>query len=277
MDKLETLSGNLDKQSPKFPYPWQKRFFEVQLKPKTQLLYFQNPGDRNPKGSIQADCIADVTMEARRGKKTRIIISLISGKRKYYLRAATQENCQQWYNTIRQLMEMTEVKEPDDRVQGQATESRENLEAMYAVHKNLVEGLRTASKILRSKPSFQMFAMHMEHQSYFELGSYAPVFSAYFRAICAFRNPNFEVQLRLDDVSSVDLECLKFEGFLDEVKKTPFIAKLTAEKMEEMLKESAQKAIEKLKRYIKEAENVKDDEVVVGLMQIVDLFKCLIE
>jgi len=75
----------------------------------------------------------------------------------------------------------------------------------------------------------------------------------------------------------VDLECLKFEGFLDEVKKTPFIAKLTAEKMEEMLKESAQKAIEKLKRYIKEAENVKDDEVVVGLMQIVDLFKCLIE
>mmetsp|Transcript_35319 Transcript_35319/g.57230 ORF Transcript_35319/g.57230 Transcript_35319/m.57230 type:complete len:259 (+) Transcript_35319:71-847(+) len=250
-EKLETMSGYLQKQSPKFPFPWQKRFFEVQLKPKPLLLYFVSPGDVAPKGSIRADAIADVTMEARRGKNTRIIISQTNHARKYYLKAATAENCQQWYNTIRQLMEMTESKEADynngPQASGEPAETKENLDAMKAVQKNLIEGLRVASKILRSKGSFQKFAMHMEYQSYFDLGAYAPIFANYFRKVCAFRNPKFEVQLKLDDVSSVDLECLKFEGFLDEAAITPFSSRVTAEQMETLLAESCKKTIEKLK------------------------------
>jgi len=55
------------------------------------------------------------------------------------------------------------------------------------------------------------------------------------------------VQLKLDDVSSVDLECLKFEGFLDEAAITPFSSRVTAEQMETLLAESCKKTIEKLK------------------------------
>mmetsp|Transcript_16956 Transcript_16956/g.41665 ORF Transcript_16956/g.41665 Transcript_16956/m.41665 type:complete len:281 (-) Transcript_16956:266-1108(-) len=277
-DKLESMTGYLDKQSPKFPFPWQRRFFEVQLNPNPVLLYFQKPGDVAPKGTISAENIADVTMESRRGRKTRIIISLTSTARKYYLRASTPESCQSWYNCIRQLMEMTEEKEgANGALNEKVVETKENLEIMKTIHKNLIDCLRVCSKILQGKPSFQKFAMHVEHQSYFELGAYAPIFSTYFRAVCAFRNANFEVHLKLDDVSSVDLECLKFEGFLDEAARTPFLPKITAARMEEMLKAASMKSIEKLKRYIKEAENVKDDDVVAGLTQIVYLFRCLID
>jgi len=275
------MSGYLDKQSPKFPFPWQKRFFEVQLKPKPLLMYYQKAGDVAPKGTIAADKIANVTIESRRGRKTRIVISLSSTARKYYLRASTPENCQTWYDTIRRLMEMTEQKQMDNgpsHTSGQkAEESKENLDAMYLVHNNLVKGLREASSILSSNKCFQRFALHMEHQSYFDLAFFAPIFGNYFRAVLAFRNPNFEVHLKLDDVSSVDLESLKFDGFLDEVQKTPFVTKLTAERMETMVTAAAQKTIEKLKKYIKEAENVKDDDVVGGLSKIVDLFRCLTE
>mmetsp|Transcript_10747 Transcript_10747/g.16013 ORF Transcript_10747/g.16013 Transcript_10747/m.16013 type:complete len:279 (-) Transcript_10747:241-1077(-) len=273
---LESICGKLDKQSPKFPYPWQKRFFKVQLKPKPGITYYQRESDATPKGCIVADKIADVVMS----RKVRITISLTTSARKYYLRAPDERSAHMWHKTIRALM-MNDVKgstkkAPETKSQ-KIKETKENLASMDLLHKNLVACLRQASKILQSKPCFQKFAMYMEHQSYFDLGSYAPIFGNYFKAVLAFRDPNVKVNVKLDDISSVDLEKLKFDGFLDEVEKTDFLPSILAKDMEKLLTAAAQKTIEKLHRYLKEAENVNDIDVVSGLTDIADMFRCLID
>ncbi|GAB5356235.1 hypothetical protein AAMO2058_000273500 [Amorphochlora amoebiformis] len=199
-EKLETMSGYMDKQSPKFPFPWQKRFFRFQLKPKPIVLYYQKPSDTTPKGTIAADKIAEVL----KTKRTRLVISLVSTARKYYLRTSTAENCDNWYEALQTLVEITQAKPNEQKVKRSAAavaETKENMECMKLVHKNLVAGLRQATAILQNKACFQKFAQFMEHQSYFDLGSFAPIFGNYFRAVLAFKNPNIEVNLKLDDVS----------------------------------------------------------------------------
>mmetsp|Transcript_16133 Transcript_16133/g.29013 ORF Transcript_16133/g.29013 Transcript_16133/m.29013 type:complete len:279 (-) Transcript_16133:99-935(-) len=276
---MNVKSGYLEKQSPKFPFPWQKRFFEVQQKPKPLLVYYHKPGEVKPKGTIAADKIANVVFDVRKGKRARIIVSLSTSTRKYYLRASTAENSQAWFTTIRSLMDISDkgnlaeenAPGPPKRVE----ESKETKKAMNLIHKNLISCLREASEILAHKPAFQKFALHMELHSYFELGSFAPIFGNYFRAVLAFRNPNFEVRLKLEDVSSVDLEKLKFDGFLDEASRTACLPNLRAQKMESMLSGAAQKSIQKLKRYLEEARKVEDTDVVKGLSDIIEMLQCL--
>mmetsp|Transcript_25809 Transcript_25809/g.62175 ORF Transcript_25809/g.62175 Transcript_25809/m.62175 type:complete len:162 (-) Transcript_25809:191-676(-) len=111
-------SGYLEKQSSKFPFQWQTRFFEARVDPVSQtpvLNYYLKKGDDDPKAIILARDIDDVTMEARSGKATRIVLSIYCGKkcvrRKIHLKAKSPEACKKWFNLIRKIMNLAEERE----------------------------------------------------------------------------------------------------------------------------------------------------------------------
>lgn len=301
--KLDEVAGYLHKQSPRFPFPWQKRFFEVQTSPKPLILYFVKPGDVAPRGCLHANKIADVRASSTRPTESRFVIRLTSSTRKYKLRAETPVMRRKWVRAIRALMmrdssppppKETERETHGDRERGSegkrvAAGVRQDEDAkmlhvnervMRDVHKLVVDTLLESSNILQRDPNFQLFALHMQKGSYFELGEHVPIFRDFFRGVLA---PEFQVAkgsaLALDDINSLDLEKTRFDVFLKSAARSPFAPGLRADRYDSLLRDAARRSTAQLQISAEEARKV--DQlgvgVVKGLSALVELMNILAE
>lgn len=154
-------------------------------------------------------------------------------------------------------------------------ESADAIKAFDRLKRSILKGWEHILQMLQP-PEFQQFAEEIGLNTYFDLTPSKPM-ESFFRTCLDFKDPNFEVKgVDLENESSINFECKKFERFLfDHVANTDFKKSLKLKTIEKELNVAVKKTVDGLERVIAQARELDRQLVLSDLGIIISIFRCL--
>lgn len=276
---MSVLEDYYWKESSSFPYPWQKRFFELfEEDTGNYVLYRVKQNDGKPKGRIPVRNIQSVIPYTQKPKELRFKI-IIPG-RTYFMKAKSVDMREKWTKALLDSVKKMESLSSKRLEEAQHVKTVENTDAIVAMSEyihNINAGFRFLNSILSTDECFNLFATSMNLTSYFDLAVYAPLFEKLYRELYRV---NVRVEVKLEKTSSVDLAKEKFEKFLMIAEGQTLDSSLRGAEVEQKISRLAQEVLKTVEKYRKGAEKVnqKYKAKIIDMVDVMEeFFKMLAE